>query len=1262
MSFGWSVSDLVAAIKIVVQIGAALKETDGAPAEYQKSGDYLELVASVLTKLRDSPSTATQADVEALLTHITTFHKKLKSRFEEALGKKSKKDWKSWISHGPKKVQYALFVVGQVQALRDSVDSQLNSIALSLGLETFSISLKIYDRAEEEHARRKKAENDKLLATVLRWLDPLPVRDTYEEILGGMVDDSCKWLFDKPEYVQWVDQCQDGGQLPILWVSGIPGAGKTRLATLAIQRLQTYGNVAYFYCDTKEESRRHVVGILRTWTWQLLGKDPGQLDNIAKIMWAGAAPNETNMTESLECLLYEGCGCTLALDGLDECELGTRKKLLRLLTVFSTHTKVIVFSRELSDIGSSLCDPSRRFKHFHVTESDNESDIKHFLEEKVHNLDLEDDNLKEEIIASLLSGAKGMFLWAALVVQELSETALFLADNDGEVLRDMLRDLPEDLEDLYNRLLTTLATAKSWQLSRRFFQWLACASRPLSLEELGVAAKIVIDEVAMKWPVNGKIIKSVLSECCGPLIKFEELVPGTTTVSLIHASVKDYLLRPCQKDVVFKQLLVDSGQTNLFLAQACLTYLCYESVGFAPFGPLSGGTYYDGEKFAQMELLFQGHLKAFPFLGYAALNWEGHCSAFLAWYLGSPEPTHCMSLEKSLKRLYESDRNIIRWVQAFHRLRGDRDYYRSSTATSDLKLIYGLAKSLKEDLEFPGLAERLSSLEGSTPWVCAYGRWNRLFYSGGANDFLSELHLAAFFDLEDFVKESLDKGADVNLPTHTGQTLLTMAARGDSVNTAAVLLQSGAQVDSGRWKGTIPLHWSLEVNDWEVTKSAEPFHVFSLLLNAGSDACHQAHNGETALHLACQLSYPDDPRILALVKELLEHGARRVIDGVPIPGAEWTKPFTPLEWVSRRGAVSLMRLLLDSGATIDSRILLSVCANSKVDLEVVQVLLKAGASAKAKALDGRTALHMSARGNVELANLLFENGAEVNAVAIDGSLPLHDAVRERNYPLIELMLKHGSEFEREDSTGRTPMEIAVDNGYSDVIELLVSAGASCESERWLIETLQGRVQVRRRDGVRWPQMPKDIFEAFWLLRYHTSLKSLPRSITVRVIDMAEYWMKSTCSRAEHLVLDEEKANKEPSYLSSAPIVGTRKAPVRQIVFSIFSHDQGFSSFTEDHGTYDNSWTWFDVDAAKHDGQSMDFEGESQTLITNVHAGGTRREHRAICGDKPGMRQTGWMSRLEPGDTVSIRARARYQGWVNFVEEATMEIFTTCLVD
>jgi len=50
-AFGWSVGDLVLAIRFVVKTGQALKDTGGASDDYQESVDFLHGVEATLENL-----------------------------------------------------------------------------------------------------------------------------------------------------------------------------------------------------------------------------------------------------------------------------------------------------------------------------------------------------------------------------------------------------------------------------------------------------------------------------------------------------------------------------------------------------------------------------------------------------------------------------------------------------------------------------------------------------------------------------------------------------------------------------------------------------------------------------------------------------------------------------------------------------------------------------------------------------------------------------------------------------------------------------------------------------------------------------------------------------------------------------------------------------------------------------------------------------------------------------------------------------------
>jgi hypothetical protein len=176
----------------------------------------------------------------------------------------------------------------------------------------------------------------------------------------------------------------------------------------------------------------------------------------------------------------------------------------------------------------------------------------------------------------------------------------------------------------------------------------------------------------------------------------------------------------------------------------------------------------------------------------------------------------------------------------------------------------------------------------------------------------------------------------------------------------------------------------------------------------------------------------------------------------------------------------------------------------------------------------------------------------------------------------------------------------------------------------------------------------DAIETFNILR-----QRLPSELVLEIMDFAQYGLLSRINRDDNETYEEHRSRDGSPYLRSDPIEGKR-FPVREIRISILSHDQGWSSYAEDHGTYRNSWTWFELGIERPSGRDDISKGEDLRLATNVHAKREATLHQIVFQRDQDLR---WLQRLEPGDRVSIIPRARFPGWRNVVNEASIEIYT-----
>jgi uncharacterized protein len=111
---------------------------------------------------------------------------------------------------------------------------------------------------------------------------------------------------------------------------------------------------------------------------------------------------------------------------------------------------------------------------------------------------------------------------------------------------------------------------------------------------------------------------------------------------------------------------------------------------------------------------------------------------------------------------------------------------------------------------------------------------------------------------------------------------------------------------------------------------------------------------------------------------------------------------------------------------------------------IVEFLLKNGADVKAAARNAQkvTALHGAvARRDVEIVRMLLEAGADANVRQERGFVPLHDAAANGNAALVEMLLKHGARTDAKADDGKTPGEMAADRGHKEIAEKLKTASA-----------------------------------------------------------------------------------------------------------------------------------------------------------------------------------------------------------------------------
>jgi hypothetical protein len=234
--------------------------------------------------------------------------------------------------------------------------------------------------------------------------------------------------------------------------------------------------------------------------------------------------------------------------------------------------------------------------------------------------------------------------------------------------------------------------------------------------------------------------------------------------------------------------------------------------------------------------------------------------------------------------------------------------------------------------------------------------------------------------------------------------------------------------------------------------------------------------------------------------------------------------------------------------------------------------------------------------------------------------------------------------------------------------------------RYLLHIMSKQHDVDSQSNNQAPAWTREeIYHVAFLLR-----QKLPAELVPTILDYAEYWVKTTSVMERDLdvresnlvILDDGNGGTTEEgvpYLFTDPIGMEGLSglhPVRKVVFTLVSRDQGFSWDQEWHNTYDHSWTWFEAVVANFEDEDDVSTGGGKKILCNLHAGkeflthvvewdvSSEGEEKKYVFSEGG--ETEWVKGLLRGQKIGITAWARFSGWTNYVQSAKIEVFTAAV--
>ncbi|KIW69456.1 hypothetical protein PV04_05333 [Phialophora macrospora] len=445
---------------------------------------------------------------------------------------------------------------------RDLVDREASSFDM---IEAIRSRQKIDEEISKAEADRERTH----LQAVLTWLcvDDLPQENNLWRLKGKRSDGTCAWIFKTSQYQHWVKNVLKS---PWLWLTGIPGSGKSVFSAHIIETLRQDKRQAtlFYFCLQQAAGEDKPSVFLRTLAIQLVRSFP----ELAALIWDAHvcnahAPSIDTLENLLPVLISGALPARIVLDGLDEYAFHDYKAMLDVLSKLSKKSPcgILISSRDEAMIGPKL---RNKPKISLINEVDAvRKDIGVFvaarIEQAIRDWDLEiSEDTQKAGQAQLLQKSDGMFLWVQLVVDSLQ-----YSHGDDDFLQKIL-ELPETLQAAYDRIvekILSIEDRRTRQKLTRLLEWMTYAQRRLSVDEILSALALDPSEVGDQLPTP--LAPRVL-DFCKPLIDLSTTAP----VDFVHFSAREYFRDNTSK------YHIPEVTAHLAVSNVCLTYLNTTSV------------------------------------------------------------------------------------------------------------------------------------------------------------------------------------------------------------------------------------------------------------------------------------------------------------------------------------------------------------------------------------------------------------------------------------------------------------------------------------------------------------------------------------------------------------------------------------------------------------------------------------------------------------------------------------------------------------
>ncbi|KAF3009103.1 hypothetical protein E8E14_009642 [Neopestalotiopsis sp. 37M] len=458
---------------------------------------------------------------------------------------------------------------------------------ISQAHEARRIALEDHD-ARESEARRKEYN------TIMTRIAPHRYHTKLAAVRSQVCEGSGDWLLKDDTFTTWMDPGEKSSRL--LWLQGIPGAGKTALSSVVVDKTRRIGRVAYAFLSYTASDATSAMSIMHSLIFQLIADD-GDMQTILCESISQSFEDSRGAALGIWNALLQSYAAPvyIIVDGLDEIHEDDRGDFIESIQNSLKECQnlmVCLSSRPESDLQDLLTQDASTVR---VNERNSESiaifvnhwTSKWFRRNRVY------DETKSRIrkwlmpLASKANGGywnhesiatwadfeAGMFLYARVVLESIE-----YLNNEAEIGKE-LEVLPKNLDAAYGfqfhfwelisannhfsyaRILQRIDDLPfpSREKARNVLGWVSCSPVPMTLQEIQQALSIDLDDRQGPTKFLGAL---PIQRLCGPIVEVAD-----EYVQFVHFTVQEYITAPGVPGII------GFHESTLSLALKCIAYL-----------------------------------------------------------------------------------------------------------------------------------------------------------------------------------------------------------------------------------------------------------------------------------------------------------------------------------------------------------------------------------------------------------------------------------------------------------------------------------------------------------------------------------------------------------------------------------------------------------------------------------------------------------------------------------------------------------------